>query len=767
MHEVRMTTSTKRIIIIALIVYLIFAATVFLNYNPAERTGLPNFPAAAAEYEDPENQPSDEDTVNRNELQLIFSHNEHFYDTDINVTIYSSFPEAVIHFTFDGTEPTADSPVYTNPITIAAPRAADKVNVFPLKAIAVYENVSSHPFVHTYFVSKNITDRFDLLVFSLSTNSDYLYDYDTGIFVEGVTRRDYIRENPRARIDPPSPANFNWRGMEGERPVYVEVFESNGERVIAQAAGMRVHGGWSRAADQKSIRLIARNQYQPGEGKFHFDFFPDDVVQDRYETPLRKYDQLVLRNGANDRDFGMLRNEVSYELARMANLQLVSPIRPVAIFLNGDYYGFAWLQVRINSQYLQDKFDAPTRNFQIIGMGEKWIDSDDENDIEDIKFLHSFYEKDFKNDTVLTQFEKLVDLDNLLLYYGLQTYMGNHDWPNNNLKLWRYTGPQEDNLAPGLDGRWRHIVFDMDWILGLYEDPPNSHRPTFQEMMNPKNNRYSHMLNALFARPELVDQFAMIMCDIAANIVTKQNVGYLIDKLYGMAQNEIDHAFAAKKYSHWVSPHTVANNHNNMLLVAGERSEYIFKSLREHFDWEDSMFTVEVTGSAAYIGTQIGESSRYFDHLIIPLRPVLTDNTIFEHWIIDGKIIKTQEITVSIEDATAGVVRVELVTKEELPLLTFKEAYGSSERNGCVLHNPGTETINTDGMYITNDMANPFRWALPDARIEPGGILEFAGRGSRDPEDLLKIRMGFNVRQGHRLYLTDETGSVITSIFVG
>jgi len=761
-----MSISTKRIIVIALVVFIVLSATVLLNDYPAERTGLPNFPAMALEQDESAQEDDTEPSGNVN-LQLAFSHDEHFYDYTIYVSIIASIPDAEIYYTIDGDEPSAESTRYTGPIQIETAKEDSDINALTLKAIAVYKNTVTRPLVHTYFIGTNIESRFDVLVFSLSTNSDHLYDYDTGIFVEGVTRREFIRENPKAHINPPSPANFNWRGMEGERPVYVEVFEPNGERVIAQAAGIRAHGGWSRAANQKSIRLIARNEYEPGQGKFHFDFFPNDFIQDGYETPLRKYDQLVLRNGANDRDFGMLRNEVGYELARMTSLHVVSPIRPAAIFINGEYYGFTWLQVRVNAQYLQDKFNAPTRDFQIVGMGEQWIDSEDEEEIEAIKEIHSFYNKNFNNDTVYSQFTELVDIDNLLLYYALQTYLGNHDWPNNNLKLWRYTGPQEEESAPELDGRWRYLVFDLDWILGLYEDPPNAARPTFQEMMNTRNNRFSHMLNALFKRPELVDKFAMLMCDIAANIVTKENVGNLINELYGVAQNEINHAFAAQRYAHWVSTDTVRNNHKNMLLVAEKRSDYIFQSLRDRFEWEDNMFTVEVTGSPAFIGTQIGKSSRYFDHLIIPLRPALPEYSEFVHWVVNGKIIETPDITVSVADAIGGVVKIELVTREDMPLLIFKEAYGSSERNGCVIFNPGNETVRTDGLYMTNDMENPFRWALPGAAVEPGGIIEFAGRGSRGPDDLRKIRMGFNARHGHRLYLTDETGAVIANILVG
>ncbi|MCL2819755.1 MAG: CotH kinase family protein [Oscillospiraceae bacterium] len=810
-----MSVETRKIIIIAAVVFILLSSVVLLNAYPAEQAGIPELLAAAAENADTADgavsgdAEGEEEAAGKINLQLAFSHTEHFYTSDISVTLIPSVEGAEIFYTLDGSDPItkpereaalnaantaadkqaadedsrAELPpgellkvksfsfetfAYDGPIEIKAP--SREINTVTIKAVVVYGDTESRPFIHTYFVGSRVNERFDTLVFSLTIEETHLYDYDTGIFVEGRTRFEYRRDNPRETINPPSPANFNWRGMEGERPVFVEVFEPDGKRVIAQAAGMRTHGGWSRAAQQKSIRLIARNEYENGYGKFHFDFFPGDMVNDGFQTPLGKYDQLILRNGANDRDFGMLRNEVSYELARLASLEVTTPVRPVAVFLNGEYYGFAWAQVRVNPQYLQDKFNAPTRNFQIVGMGELWIDTDDEEERSAIEFLHSFYTKDFTRDAIFNEFQDLIDLDNLLLYYSLQTYLGNHDWPNNNLKLWRYTGPWEEGMAYELDGRWRYIVFDMDWILGLYEDPPDAFRPTFQEMMNPRNDRYSNILNALFVRPEIADRFGMLMCDIAANIVTKENVGSLIDELFGASQNEISRALAAKKYAGWVSIGSVTHNHNNMLEVASKRSEYIFQSLREHFGWQDSMFTVEVTGSSpeaiAYIGTQKGESSKYFDHLVIPLRPALPENTVFDHWVLNGDILETPEITVSIADAVDGVVSVELVVREEIPLLIFKEAFGSSERNGCTLYNPGTVAVGTDGLYMTNNMTNPFLWALPGASIEPGSTLEFAGRGSRDSGDLHKIRMGFNARQGQRLFLCDDSGNVIAHILI-
>jgi hypothetical protein len=748
-------------IIFALATMLITISVIMLDINPAARIGLPftDQQSAAA-------MPDDEPEITTGRLQLAFSHTEHFYDSDIEVAIIASLPNAVIHYTTDGSEPTSESPVYTEPLLFNATFRGMGVSIVPLKAIAIHGDTSTRPLVHTYFLGSGVHNRFDLLVFSLTTNDEYLYDYDTGIFVEGATRTAFIQDNPRKNIVPPDPANFNWRGMEGERPVHVEVFKKDGTRVISQAAGIRVHGGWSRAASHKSIRLIARREYEPDNGRFRFDFFPDDVIRDGYGTPLRRYDQLILRNGANDRDFGMLRNEVGSELARMAGVSMVTPVTGTVIFLNGEYYGFSWLQVRVNQQYLQDIFSAPTRDFQIVGTGERWIDTEDEDEYEAVEYFNSFIYKDLTNDRVFAEFKDIVDIDEFLLYYALQMYLGNHDWPNNNIKRWRYIGPQEEGLAPELDGRWRYITYDLDWILGLYEDNPNPNRPSFQEMMNKQNDRYSGLLETVLKRSDMADKFAMILCDITANIVTVENVGELIDRLYGEANKEIGISLASNIYSGWVSKDSVAHNHANMLRVATDRGTYITNTLMDFFNWSDDMFTVEVTGGEAIIGTQKGTSSTYFAHLTIPVRPALQEFTAFDHWIVNGERIYTPELTVSVNDAYSGRVTLELVTREEFPLLIFSQAYGSSQRNGCALFNPGNEIVNTEGLYLTNDLSNPFLWQLPPTAISPGGTLELVGRSGADATDLLKLRMNFNVREGRMLYLSDEDGNVIDTIFV-
>lgn len=747
----------KRAVVIVLASLLLLFSAILLNRNPIETLGIPAVQPsdqAAADI-----LPAD-DTGSGGKVQLTFSESGHFFSETVDVAIFASVSGAVIHYTTDGTDPTSDSEEYTEPLRFESLKT---MQVITLKAIAVHGDTVTRPAAHTFFVGQGIDQRFDTLVFSLSTNPEYLYDYDTGILVAGRERDEYIKDNPGANIIPTDPANYNWRGMEGERPVYVEVFTPEGERVIAQAAGIRVNGGWSRSNDQKSLRLVARKEYEPSAGKFHFDFFPEDSISDGYGSPLIEYDTIVLRDGANDRNFGMLRNELGSLLALEAGLRVTSPARAAAVFVNGEYYGFAWIQVRINEQYLQDIYSAPTQDFEVIGNGEQWLESDNTAALMDLEYLNSFANKNLSDDAVFRELESIVDIGNLLLYYAVEIYLGNDDWPGNNMKRWRYTGPQVDGLAPELDGRWRYAVYDLDWILDLYNN--NSTDRTFQNVMG-SGEKQSPMLKSLLKRPDMADRFTMILCDLAANIVTEENVRETVEKLYSEAESEINTAISDYKYDGWVSEYSVQDNHASMINYTKNRSAYILKSLRDYFGYADDMFEVSVTGGEAVIGTQQGASARYFSHLTVPLSPVLPRYTVFDHWIVNGVDVYEPDITVSSADARGGVVSVELVTREELPALVFSEAHASTESSGCTLVNPNGQTVRTDGLFVSNDPQNLQKWALPAASVKPGEALTLAGKGSADTGDLFKIKMGFNVKQGRLLILSDETGRVLDTVAV-
>jgi len=689
-------------------------------------------------------------------LTLSFSETDFFYDRDITVTITPSIPEAEVYYTTDGAQPTSESKKYVKSLEF---NAADGISCVVLKAIAVYENTQTSPLVHTYFPGKDVASRFETLVFSVSTNEEHLYDYDKGIFVPGRLRDDYVAANPNRKIDPPAPANFNLRGMEGERPVYVEVFTKDGTRVVAQAAGVRVSGGWSRAETQKSLRLIARNMYEPGVGKFHYAFFPGETKRDGYNTPLDKYDTIVLRNGANDRDFGMLRNEVASILARDAGFLDVTPFAAAAVFVNGEYYGFAWAQTVINEQYLQDVYDAPTKEFDVIGDGDSWYNTDNIAAKRSLMAMNAYAEGDLTDDAIFAELEAMADIDNMLLYYAFETYMDNDDWPQNNLKRWRYTGPELEGAAKELDGRWRYIMYDLDWTLGLYDGSYT--RNSVTRVLNS-----SKLLAALLKRKDMSDRFAAYICALSDNVITKENVEDTINEVFSQAEYEIDKAFEARKYASWTNKENVFKNHAHMIKYAQNRGDAFKGFLTGKFALGE-LFEIKITGGEANFGAGPSDGASFFDKTEVRVSPVLPRFAVFEHWLLNGtKTLYEDEIIISGFQAINGVVSLEIVSRIELPRLEMSDAYSGRAGNGVTLKNPNSETVTTGGLYLSDDRDNLLRFELPILNISPDESISFAGKGSTSAGDLFKLQLPFRISPGEVLFLSDGDCNVIDHVTV-
>lgn len=671
-------------------------------------------------------------------ITLRFSETGHFYAEDVTVWISASEPGADIFYTTDGSVPTPYSALYTVPLHF---EPASEMYAVVLKAIAVYEDLITEVLTHTFFIGHEINERFgsNILVISLSADPDCLFNEEIGIF-----------------------ENLGGYGREWERPVNVEVFTHYGKRVMAQAAGMRIHGGWSRYTQpQKSLRLIARREYSPEAGRFHFDFFPSEFDINR--MPLTKFNTLILRNGSNDFGYGqegrilangMIRNELGSLLAKKAGFLAVTPTQAAVVFLNGEYYGFSWLQVRIDEHYLEDIYAAPAREFDVINIAESYFETDDFVIIADLDRKNSFADKDLRDDEIFAELEALVDIENLLFYYAFHIFVGDDDFPHNNLRRWRYTGEQAPGLAPELDGRWRYAFIDLDWAFGNSGQGRNS----FQLMLEGEEYEKSPFLKNILKHPDLADKFTMILCDIAANVVSGEIVAAAIDALYSDVVWDEVSSWAAK----WgVSTRDIFSEHMIIKNFVANRPEYIFESLSQYFGFGMEMYTVKINGGEAIIGTQQGVSSQHFNHLEVPVRPVVPKFYEFEYWILNGERIYDEEIMISVADAHNGVAELNLVKRYRMPPLKITEMYVLPLSNGVVLANLSGETVRTDGLYLSNNAADLLMYKIPLITVRAGGIIELAGRGSKDSNDFLRLRLGFNIRESSVLYLSDETGRVL------
>jgi hypothetical protein len=686
----------------------------------------------------------------------------HFYAETTAVSIGSRLPDAKIYYTLDGSEPTENSIPYTRPL-ILEPK--DGANCVVVKAVTVSNDRTSPVVTHSYFLDANIRNRFSSYVFSLSADNRNLHDHERGILVPGKLREESEALHPDKREDEHN-ANYKGRGRDWERPVYVEAFTPDGKRVVAQKAGLRVFGGVTRHYAQKSLRLIARKFYEPKAGKFSYPFFPE-LAGEEGGLPMLSYDSLVLSNGGQDLTDAQIRTALNTRMAASAGYPYVAPMRSAAVYINGKYYGHAFLTVRIDDSFLADLYDAPRDNFILFTGGIKALRSSPKYPellhwriIRNFSRLTRDCEKKEMDETLYDDIRQQIDIDNLLLYYALEVYMDNRDWPDdqNNTKVWRYYG-ESGVPSTNLDGRWRYILYDLD---ATAMSPWHGAKPPSNATLR-RVLKESPLFGGLMKRPDLAGKFANHLCDMAFVHFAEPNVRKVMDALNGESLREIQFAALHGAYSPRGLPETIARGREDVLTFFRERPEYVLRELRDLFGYT-GLYHVVVDGPAK-VNTAAPQGWYFVENPVI-VAPALPWGKTVRHWEVNGEIRDGEYLELTARDAVNGVIHVKLVADEKPSPLVLEGAYDHGHICGFSIRNTTDEAQNAQDLYLSDNPGKPKKWSMAGITFSPREVVNFVSKSYRHTGALWKLKVNFNPRRGETVYLRDKSGAIMSSIAV-
>ena len=703
---------------------------------------------------------------------VTFSMPSGFYSENISLEL--SADSGTVYFTTDGSDPVpGTSQLYTQPIEI---NSTPEVRASTVKALSVLsDGTQGSVYTVSYVMGQDVDERFgkDTLVFVLSTDPYNLYDYEYGIAVPGKIYDDYVKEHPGEEIPYNAPGNYYMSGREAERPIYVEVFESNGSKVIDQAAGVRLSGGYSRVPDQKSLRLIARKSYDPDNGKFKYAFFEGAQTADG--VPVTEFDRLVLRNGANDREFAGVRDELSQKLAQDYGYPVTQHCTPAAVFLNGEYYGFSWLHENYNEDYLATYFGGSKDNYEIVSNTED-ADEGSERALADYNRLYAFYDRDLTKDENFEALCEVVDIKNLMQYYCMQVFISNKDWPGNNYKAFRYYPSEGEEITSGFqDGRWRFMFFDAEYAWSLYGERPNLN--TLHDLLTGRHmSGRSKALWALLKREDMRELFASTMSDLTAGAFGKNNILETLDELCEMSDSEQFYALDKGITSTWANRDTFADSRRQIRDFADIRQFVVFRDMYKEFGWEDNTYTVSVTGAqgaVTWLNTQRQNgwgilSAEYNCKCSVPLKADVAEGWEFVSWEINGVTYDTPEVELNARTAGAdGRIIAKLNTKlsetEDAPLL-IKEISTAKKAGYLILYNPNAQAVSLSGLYLTDKPENLQRWELPAQSIPAYGELLIVADNNKTQEALRQLQCSFSLKKGETLTLSDRDGNIIAQL---
>ena len=253
---------------------------------------------------------------------------------------------------------------------------------------------------------------------SVSSNWDSFYSNTEGILVSGY---------------------YNNYKQEWERKVDFEFYEPDGSLGISFTGGTKLVGQDSREEPQKSMAIYLREIY--GTSSITYPFFKDSKVTD--------FKSFVLRNSGEDPNRIKIKDSF---LAQVLKGQMdidIQDYRPVAVYINGAYYGLYNLREKVNENYIVSNFGYEKGTNDVI-KGDVNVQAGSMNAYNDL--LYYLRTHDTRNDDVYKYLETQIDMQELANYWVARTFYAETD--TGNIRIWK-----------NKDGKWRWMLYDQDWSL--------------------------------------------------------------------------------------------------------------------------------------------------------------------------------------------------------------------------------------------------------------------------------------------------------------
>ena len=353
----------------------------------------------------------------------------------------------------------------------------------------------SVPVTRSYIQTSN---NYTFPVISIVGDKRYFTDPKIGIDCDGDGT------NGKTGNGQDRPRNYN---QPWDRPVNFSYIAPGGEMAFNQDVNISVSGGWTRSQSERSFKLKS-NKVFDGQNRFDFSFFP--------QKPYIRSKTILLRNGGNDVWTHNARfiDPALQTIVQRSGIDVdVQSYVPIIEYVNGRCRGVLNMREPNN-----DKFAYAN-----------WGYDDEELDMfENFEFkqgtpdvLNRIYELGAHiNDAgAYDELLTLLDIDEFTNWMAVELYLGNEDWPDNNIKAYRSQH----------DGRYRFVLFDLDYTLGLRYGNANSSPFTFFAGFS--SIKFVKFFLNLLDNDDFRRRFIDTYCIVAGSVFERTRVNTIVDEL--------------------------------------------------------------------------------------------------------------------------------------------------------------------------------------------------------------------------------------------
>ena len=308
--------------------------------------------------------------------------------------------EGTIYYTLDGSRPTTESKIYTDPIVIDG--------ITTIRTFCTEGERSSELASYTYLVGV----EHELPVVSIAIPQESLTGY------RGVLNhidRDY------------------------EYEAVVTLIE-DGEEKFSVPFGFRLHGNDSRKGAKQNFQLRFRSEY--GVGKLHYKLFDD--------LEITEFNSLLLKGGSEKWYADMLCDEVATAVPHGTTSLYTQAMKPVVLYLGGKFWGVYFFRERFSDDYVASHMGVSPESVDILESSAAWPSTERQKEFTALRNYVSSH--DMSEDEHFQYLMDRIDAQSLIDWYICRSYVGDQDTAN--VRRFR--------TVEG-DGKWRWMYFDLDW----------------------------------------------------------------------------------------------------------------------------------------------------------------------------------------------------------------------------------------------------------------------------------------------------------------
>ena len=336
------------------------------------------------------------------------------------------------------------------------------------------------------------TNEYTIPIVSIVGDERYFTDPMWGIDVKGSNG---ITGNGR---DDPVNWNQPW-----DRPVNFSYISPTEGMLFNQDVNVSISGGWTRSNSPRSMKLKS-NKVFDGLNHLDYPFFPEQKPYIRSKT-------LLVRNGGNDVHSGSrFMDPALTTIIHRSGIDIdVQSFVQVAEYVNGKFKGVLNLREPNNDKFVYANWGYDDEEIDMFE-NDKFKNGNDEA----YQRLVDLSER-INDEGVYDEVKTLLDIDEFTNYMAAELFIGNDDWPNNNVKAYRSQH----------DGRFRFVCFDLDYSFNIWDHTLKS------SLDNYKWVKMVQMFLNLLQHDEYRRKFIDTFCIVGGSVFERERATAIVNEL--------------------------------------------------------------------------------------------------------------------------------------------------------------------------------------------------------------------------------------------